>query len=199
MKAKILNMVIEVEEPEYDEDGQQIVKDIDEEDNPHLDGIFMAHLLDEDYLDSIAYSPTSDEKKPVMLEGQDLQDDIKKHLNVDFDSQHSSQRDLQSEDAGSRRNSLAELDNLANQLDQLDGPEPKSASVVYPYEPKDGQIMTDDEFLAQRDRGMSRVSQEVGNFYGAEGSRQGSTYGDARPAGESSPSVKSSDLIEAAF
>lgn len=128
-KNRIFQMKIEIDEPDYDEDGQLIVPETNSDDElaPHLDGIFMAQLLDEDYQDGQEYfSPKQ------VLEGQDLQNDIKKHLNVDFDSHHSSQRSLS--DFNSRRNSDQSLDNLANDLDNLQ--EPKSAA-IYNYEPKD--------------------------------------------------------------
>lgn len=53
-KTKILNLEIDIELPEYDAEGQVIVPDeeSDEIDAPHLDGVFMAHLIDEEYLDS---------------------------------------------------------------------------------------------------------------------------------------------------
>ena len=53
----------------YDEEGSVIVQDANSSDEqpPHLDGIFMAQLLDEEYQDSQTYvSPNQ------LLEGEDL-------------------------------------------------------------------------------------------------------------------------------
>lgn len=69
-KNKILQMKIEIDEPQYDGDGQLIIPEQTSEDElaPHLDGIFMAQLLDEEYQDQQEYfSPTGQ-----MLEGEDL-------------------------------------------------------------------------------------------------------------------------------
>ena len=39
--------------PEYDQDGQPIHADMEDENTPpHMDQIFNAHLLDEEYLDA---------------------------------------------------------------------------------------------------------------------------------------------------
>lgn len=119
-KDKVLNLEIEIDVPEYASDGQLIVPDQESEElAPHLDGVFMAHLIDEEYLDEQMALQEEEEKalKPA-LEGEDLKEDIKKHLgHLDLDSYHSSQR---SKSDASRKNSLQSLDNLANQLDMAD-------------------------------------------------------------------------------
>lgn len=53
-KKKVLGLKIEVNEPEYDEEGKLIHKeefDDDDEGLDNFDGIFNAHLLDEEVLD----------------------------------------------------------------------------------------------------------------------------------------------------
>ncbi len=62
-------MEIEIEEPQYDEEGSVIIPDTNssEEQPPHLDGIFMAQLLDEEYQNQQVYT------SPIQaLEGKDL-------------------------------------------------------------------------------------------------------------------------------
>ena len=84
-KDKILRMEIEIEEPTYDQDGQLIVTDQNSDYAAHLDGVFMAHLLDEEYLDSQEWiDPDGNGSPRPVLDGEDLQADIKKHLNLDF-------------------------------------------------------------------------------------------------------------------
>jgi hypothetical protein len=50
-KKRVLQMEIQIEEPQYDEDGSVIIPDTNSSDEQpsHLDGIFMAQLLDEEY------------------------------------------------------------------------------------------------------------------------------------------------------
>ena len=59
-KNKVLSLKIEIDEPDYDEEGKLIHKDVasddDEDYNPNLDGIFAAELLDEEYLDAQEYT-----------------------------------------------------------------------------------------------------------------------------------------------
>ena len=59
-KNKVLNLKIEIDEPDYDEEGKLIHKDVasddDEDYNPNLDGIFCAELLDEEYMDAQEYT-----------------------------------------------------------------------------------------------------------------------------------------------
>ena len=104
-KSKVLSLKIEIDEPDYDEEGKLIHKEVgsdDEEDyNPNLDGIFAAELLDEEYLDAQEYTGelSPGELKKIELEKQkaelkkreleerqeeDIQADLKKHLNVEF-------------------------------------------------------------------------------------------------------------------
>ena len=104
-KNKVLSLKIEIDEPDYDEEGKLIHKDVasddDEDYNPNLDGIFAAELLDEEYLDAQEYTGelSPGEQKKIELEKQkmelkkreleerqeeDIQADLKKHLNVDF-------------------------------------------------------------------------------------------------------------------
>lgn len=171
-KEKVLGLEIEVELPEYDPEGQLIVPEAESDDEfaSHLDGVFMAHLIDEEYLDEqMALQEEEEAKLKPALEGEDLKDDIKKHLgNVDMDSYHSrnSSQRSQSDAENSRRNSLQSLDNLANQLDMCDDNlrEPKSAAQIYDYPgEEENQI---DEFDIQRDRAFSKVSMNDDNFYG---------------------------------
>ena len=153
----------------------------DDEFASHLDGVFMAHLIDEDYLDEqMALQEEEENKLKPALEGEDLKEDIKKHLgNVDLDSYHSrnSSQRSRSDAENSRRNSLQSLDNLANQLDMCDDSlrEPKSAANIYNYNPgeEDNQI---DEFDIQRDRAFSKVSMNDDNFYGKQNSEAVSDY-----------------------
>ena len=53
-------MKIEIDEPDYDEEGKLIHKDIasddDDDYNPNLEGIFAAELLDEEYMDAQEYT-----------------------------------------------------------------------------------------------------------------------------------------------
>ena len=74
-KNRILNLEIEIDLPDYDPEGQLLVPDeeSDEAYAPHLDGVFMAHLIDEEYLDSQMSLQEEEENalKPT-LEGEDL-------------------------------------------------------------------------------------------------------------------------------
>ena len=67
-KKKVLNLQIEVNEPEYDDEGKLVHKEEFEDDDEGLDnfeGIFNAHLLDEEVLDQQIYngSMSSDSDK----------------------------------------------------------------------------------------------------------------------------------------
>lgn len=91
---KVLKLEIEINQPEYDEDGQIIHHEEEEEDVlDNFDEYFNAHLLDEEYLDQQSYkgSMTDNESSSSTLKQQqkemneqERQDDIKRHLNVDF-------------------------------------------------------------------------------------------------------------------
>lgn len=89
---KVLNLQITIMSPKYDDKGNPIYEDEEEYDedddnlNPHHE-YFNSHLLDEDYLDSQPYrgEEADEQVKPQKKTEQDLQDDIKKHLNIDFD------------------------------------------------------------------------------------------------------------------
>ena len=56
-KNKILSLEIDVVEPQYDSEGEQIhnTEREDEDTPPHLDQIFNAHLLDEEYMNEQPY------------------------------------------------------------------------------------------------------------------------------------------------
>jgi hypothetical protein len=56
-KKRVLEMEIIIEEPVYDEEGSVIVPDANSSESQpeHLDGIFMAQLLDEEYQDQQDY------------------------------------------------------------------------------------------------------------------------------------------------
>ena len=87
-KEKVLSLQINIQSPRYDENGKPVYLDESEDvyDNPHH-GYFNIDLLDEEYLDSQPYlgeGSEDGEPKPMKTE-QDLQNDIMKHLNIDFD------------------------------------------------------------------------------------------------------------------
>jgi hypothetical protein len=140
------------------------VPDQDSDDAPHLDGVFMAHLLDEEFLDSQSYHGSDDVISPrPVLEGEDLQADIKKHLNVDFASEEGSQRSI-SEHNQSRRDSLQSLDNLANQLDEFDD-KPKGGKSIYDYPAMEElEHSMEDPFEQQRESSPSKYSTDQ-HFY----------------------------------
>lgn len=52
----MLSLEIEVNEPQYDEEGQLVLEDEEDEEEPDaFDGVFNAHLLEEEYLDGQSY------------------------------------------------------------------------------------------------------------------------------------------------
>ena len=56
-KSRVLQLQIDVVEPEYDNEGQPIHADMEDETTPpHMDQIFNAHLLDEEYMDAQRYT-----------------------------------------------------------------------------------------------------------------------------------------------
>mmetsp|Transcript_15904 Transcript_15904/g.26804 ORF Transcript_15904/g.26804 Transcript_15904/m.26804 type:complete len:202 (+) Transcript_15904:1-606(+) len=100
-RQKVLGLNIVVEDPEYDEEGNPVIKDYEDDDGlEHFDGIFNAHLLEEEYLDSqpyqgdVTFSDNSEENKQAEQHNTsqinkprdeaEIQEDLKKHLNIDF-------------------------------------------------------------------------------------------------------------------
>ena len=55
---KLLNLEIDLNAPEYDREGQVVNNDIDESESDEdcFDGVFNAHLLDEEVLDEQEYN-----------------------------------------------------------------------------------------------------------------------------------------------
>lgn len=100
-KQKVLGLEIVVEDIEYDSQGKQIRNEVDEDEEEYNDvfeGIFNAHLLDEEYLDQQPYegetsfSQESDRQSAVQTvppvyqprDEEEIKEDLKKHLNIDF-------------------------------------------------------------------------------------------------------------------
>ncbi len=96
MRNKVLDLEIVVEVPQYDENGDPIM-DEDEDDEFEHSGIFNAHMLEDEYLDQQEYvgeTFTSDEDEGSQEKAQadyyqdkneeEIEEDLKKHCNVDF-------------------------------------------------------------------------------------------------------------------
>lgn len=100
-KQRILGLEIDINAPAYDDEGNLIYEesDEDEEEPEALTGIFNVHLLDEEVLDQQEYlgsatnslnSSQQEEQitNKLPMEEEELQADFKKHLNVDFNSDY---------------------------------------------------------------------------------------------------------------
>ena len=98
----------------------------EEENVETFDGIFNAHLLEDDYLDQQSYngsmsdgstnsSKARKQQKKEMMDEDKVQQDIRKHLNIDFDENDS--------DLNLRKQSMDDINNLGglgSELEQFD-------------------------------------------------------------------------------
>lgn len=164
---KVLNLKIDVNQPEYDEEGQLIVdSEEDEEAYENFEGIFNAHLLEDEYLDQQSYKGSMTDEDSSLVENklmneQEREEDIKKHLNVDFSENE------ENEQAHLRRISIEEYQDsgLGAELENYNRNNDNS---------RDHD--RDHEFTAQ-ELAQNRGS-IIGQFYNQEEGGRNSTYYD---------------------
>ena len=141
--AKVLQLEIEMKEPVYDEEGNDIRDEIEDQlPTPfHMQGIFNYEIVQEYYEDDKDQSSqASTEQQQVQYEApEDREADFRKHVNVDqwsetdqVEIQQTSDQDNFSdfeELRGDRKNSLIGFDNLQ----QLQSLEEKQHQNIYEY------------------------------------------------------------------